>query len=133
MTDKQTLLAFRLKQAEETLTDDRALNDWPDIDFTDDRDGCLFTATVRRKEVEGSGIGDEKEEGVKKTTGKTTGKTIDLILLLLSENPAASIPELAEKIEKSERAVERAIRKLREEGRIRRIGPAKGGRWEVVK
>ena len=97
----------------------------------------MFTATVRRKEVEGSGISAEEEEGVKKTTGKTpgktTGKTPDLILLLLSENPAASIPELAEKIEKSERAVERAIRKLREEGRIRRIGPAKGGHWEVVK
>lgn len=92
----------------------RALNDWPDIDFTDDRDGCLFTATVRRKEVEGSGISAEEEEGVKKTTGKTP----DLILLLLSENPAASIPELAEKIEKSERAVERAIRKLRPRGEI---------------
>jgi len=25
----------------------RALNDWPEIDFTDDREGCLFTATVR--------------------------------------------------------------------------------------
>ncbi|MBK9229699.1 MAG: putative DNA binding domain-containing protein [Anaerolineae bacterium] len=28
----------------------RALEDWPEIDFTDDRDGCLFTATVHRKE-----------------------------------------------------------------------------------
>ena len=27
----------------------RALDDWPEIDFTDDRDGCLFTATVHRK------------------------------------------------------------------------------------
>jgi predicted HTH transcriptional regulator len=26
----------------------RALEQWPQIDFTDDRDGCLFTATVRR-------------------------------------------------------------------------------------
>ena len=110
-----------------------ALNVWPDIDFTDDRDSCLFTATVRRKQVEGSGVSAEIDEGVKKTTGKATGKTPDLILLLLSKNSAASIPELAEKTEKSERAVERAIRKLREEGRIRRIGPAKGGHWEVVK
>jgi predicted HTH transcriptional regulator len=92
----------------------------------------LFSATVRRKEVEEAGKSAGEDEGVKKTTGKTTGKTPDMILLLLSENPAASIPELAEKIEKSERAVERAIRKLREEGRIRRIGPAKGGRWEVI-
>lgn len=28
----------------------RVLEDWPEIDFTDDRDGCLFTATVHRKE-----------------------------------------------------------------------------------
>jgi hypothetical protein len=28
----------------------RALDAWPEIDFTDDRDGCLFTATVHRNE-----------------------------------------------------------------------------------
>jgi len=27
----------------------RALDAWPKIDFTDDRDGCLFTATVQRR------------------------------------------------------------------------------------
>jgi hypothetical protein len=26
----------------------RALDAWPEIDFTDDQDGCLFTATVHR-------------------------------------------------------------------------------------
>ncbi|WP_199177362.1 ATP-binding protein [Geothermobacter hydrogeniphilus] len=30
----------------------RALEKWSDIDFTDDHDGCLFTATVHRKPVE---------------------------------------------------------------------------------
>jgi ATP-dependent DNA helicase RecG len=29
----------------------RALEDWPNITFTDDRDGCQFTATVHRKVV----------------------------------------------------------------------------------
>jgi ATP-dependent DNA helicase RecG len=29
----------------------RALEKWPAIDFADDHDGCLFTATVRRKPV----------------------------------------------------------------------------------
>ena len=29
----------------------RALEDWPEIDFSDDRDGCLFTATVHRKDI----------------------------------------------------------------------------------
>jgi ATP-dependent DNA helicase RecG len=27
----------------------RALDAWPEIDFIDDRDGCLFTATVHRE------------------------------------------------------------------------------------
>ncbi|PZN81873.1 MAG: ATP-dependent DNA helicase RecG [Candidatus Methylumidiphilus alinenensis] len=29
----------------------RALQNWPDIDFTDDRERCLFIATVHRKEI----------------------------------------------------------------------------------
>ena len=70
---------------------------------------------------------------IEKTLGKTLGKTLDAILLLLDENPSLSIHEIAEKINKSESAVERAIRKLREEGRLKRIGPAKGGHWEIIK
>ena len=65
-------------------------------------------------------------------SGKTLGKTPDAILLLLDENPSLSIPEIAERINKSESAVERAIRKLREEGRLKRIGPAKGGHWKII-
>jgi len=30
----------------------RALEAWPQIDFVDDHDGCLFTVTVHRKPVE---------------------------------------------------------------------------------
>ena len=66
-------------------------------------------------------------------SGKTPGKTPDAILLLLDENPSLSIPEIAERINKSESAVERAIRKLRGEGRLKRIGPAKGGYWKIIK
>ena len=102
----------------------RALDDWRDIDFVDDREGCLFTATVHRKEL--------AQAVLLKTPGKTPGKTPDMILLLLKEYPKLSIPELAAKMEKSERAVERAIRKLRQMKRLERIGPAKGGHWEVI-
>ena len=49
----------------------RALEDWPEIDFNDDRDGCLFTAIVHRKEV----IYTEVEADGEKTPGKTPGKT----------------------------------------------------------
>ena len=33
----------------------RALEEWPEIRFTDDREGCMFTATIHRKGLEGPG------------------------------------------------------------------------------
>ena len=64
--------------------------------------------------------------------GGGSGKTPDLVLARLQEVPQASIPELAEYLGKSASAMERAIRKLREEGRLQRIGPAKGGYWKML-
>jgi len=67
-----------------------------------------------------------------KTPGKTPGKTPDAILMLLKKQPDLTISQLAETLKKSSSAVERALRKLREQGRLRRIGPDKGGTWEVL-
>ena len=103
----------------------RALEDWPEIDFTDDREGCLFTATVHRKEILGSA---EFEIGSEKSSEKSSEK----ILALLKTNPELSAREMADMIGITQRAVEKQIAKLRDENRIRRIGPDKGGYWEVV-
>lgn len=48
-------------------------------------------------------------------------------------NQEITIPEIAEKLNKTERTIERQITKLRTLELIARIGPAKGGRWEVLK
>ena len=98
----------------------RALEDWPEIDFTDDREGCLFTATVHRKEILGSA---EFEIGSEKSSEKSSEK----ILALLKTNPELSAREMADMIGITQRAVEKQIAKLRDENRIRRIGPDKGG------
>ena len=66
------------------------------------------------------------------TLGKTLGKTPEQILGLLRENAHYSIPELATHTGKSESAVERSIRKLREAGVLERVGPAKGGYWRII-
>ena len=68
-----------------------------------------------------------------KTPGKTLGKTPGKIRDILLKTPTLSIPEIALKLAKSESAIERAIRKLRENNLLRRIGPDKGGHWEVLK
>jgi Predicted transcriptional regulator containing an HTH domain and an uncharacterized domain shared with the mammalian protein Schlafen len=67
-----------------------------------------------------------------KTLVKTPVKTSDAILALLREQPGLRLADVAEALGKSTSAVERATRKLREEGRVRYVGPQKGGRWEVL-
>ena len=101
----------------------RALDAWPEIDFLDDRDGCLFTVTVHRKVVKSSGKSSETPGELPKTSGK--------ILAALKLDGELTIPGLAGLIDVTERSIERNIRKLQEQGRLRRIGPAKGGHWEV--
>lgn len=54
------------------------------------------------------------------------------ILALLRSEPRLPARVLAERLGISPRAVEKQIAKLRERGRLRRIGPAKGGHWEVM-
>lgn len=106
----------------------RALDAWPEIDFVDDRDGCLFTAAVHREVGESIPQKSQTAGELLKTSGKTSGK----ILAALKQDGNLTIPELASLIGVTERSIERNIRKLQEQGRLRRIGPAKGGHWEVL-
>ena len=64
--------------------------------------------------------------------GKTSGKTSGKVLLLLKEAPELSIPEMATRLGKSERTIERATHELRSTGKLTRIGPDKGGHWKVM-
>ena len=68
------------------------------------------------------------------TPGETPGqtrKTPELILDALRLSPQSTLTELAAALGKSESAIERGVKKLREQGRLLRVGPNKGGHWEV--
>ena len=54
------------------------------------------------------------------------------IISLIKENPLITIHELADKIGLTVKGVEWNIRKVKEDGKLKRIGPAKGGYWEIV-
>ena len=71
----------------------------------------------------------ERPKTREKTRVKTREKTIDLI----KNNPKITSAELAEILEITVKGVEWNIKKLKEKGIIKRIGPAKGGYWEVIK
>lgn len=101
----------------------RAIEAWPEIDFTDDREGCLFTVTVHRKEIKASGEKRKGASGAPKTSGK--------IMEHLNKDEHLTIPELARLIGITERSIERNIRKLQDQVFLRRIGPAKGRFLEV--
>ncbi|TRO81922.1 winged helix-turn-helix domain-containing protein [Desulfuromonas acetexigens] len=62
------------------------------------------------------------------TSGKTSGK----IVVAIRKNPSITIPELSRFVGVTERSIERNLQKLQENGRIRRVGPAKGGPWVVI-
>lgn len=66
-----------------------------------------------------------------KSSVKSSGKTPDRILDLIRATPAIAIPQIAESLGLTSRAIEKQVRKLKTQGRLRRIGPDKGGRWRV--
>ena len=68
-----------------------------------------------------------------KMSGNASKKTSGKILAAVKQNALITIPDLAAFIGIiTARSVERNIQKLQEAGLLRRIGPAKGGYWEVV-
>jgi ATP-dependent DNA helicase RecG len=70
---------------------------------------------------------------VVKTVAKTVVKTEEKIVALIKENPAITRVMLKNQSGLSIRGVEWNLRKLKAAGVIRRIGPDKGGHWEVLK
>ncbi len=92
----------------------------------------LFVARFWRKELQ-KNVTVKTEATSKESSGKSSGKTENQVLSLLSGKPEMTIPELAETLKITTRGIEKQIAKLRREGRLRRIGPAKGGHWEINK
>jgi predicted HTH transcriptional regulator len=67
-----------------------------------------------------------------KASVETSVETSVEILNYLSQNPKMTLAEVAQKIGRSVRAIELATAKLTKEKKLRRIGPKKGGHWQVL-
>jgi len=126
----------------------RALEHWPDIEFQDDREGCLFTAIIRRhagKELSGRASGAQEgsqeinekgasgQKGSQKSSQKGSQKSSQKILALMALDAAITIATLATTLELTDRAVKKQIAQLKATGQLRRVGPDKGGHWEVTR
>ena len=69
----------------------------------------------------------------KTPTEKTTEKTTEKILRILEGHPFFTAGQLADELGITIDGVDYNIRKLKERGRIVRIGGDKGGHWKVIK
>lgn len=103
---------------------------WPEVDFVDNREGGLFTAVVHRQLYsELDGLISSVESSVE--SAPSSEETTASILKILAKSPDQTIRELASDLNLTTRAVEKQLAKLKKQGRLIRVGPNKGGHWEI--
>ena len=80
-----------------------------------------------------SEISSEKGSEISSEIGATPGTAIDaLILRDLAAEPTLSARRLAERLQLSQRAVEKHLAALQQQGRLLRHGSPRAGTWQVL-
>ena len=79
-----------------------------------------------KKSVEKSRVESRVESSVKKQS------SAEKIVAYLVANPTASAHELSVAVNLTVKGIEKNLKALRESGRLRHVGPTKGGHWEVI-
>ena len=70
--------------------------------------------------------------GQKSTLKSTLKSTRKNIVEMIESNPTITLNEIAEQLGKNPRGIDKHIKQLQDQGIIRRVGPAKGGHWEII-
>jgi len=96
------------------ISDD--LKNYPEIELSWSEPGIAFRVTFSKKRY----------------TPEMSEKTREKILSNLNATPYITMNELTKIVGISKKGVEWQMAKLKKEGRIKRIGPDKGGYWEVT-
>jgi len=104
------------------------LQNYPEIALEWKEPGIAFRVTFLKKNYVA-----EQTAIYTDASGKTSGKTSGKILELIESNKNITIPEIAAIIGVTERSIERNIQNLQRENKLKRVGSAKGGHWEIIK
>lgn len=91
-------------------------------------DPFFRVAFYRDPEYSLKGVQRKLADGSEKSSEKSSEK----ILRMLKEHPSISAQEMANVIGISSRAIEKHLSKMKDNKAIKRVGPAKGGHWEVI-
>ena len=73
------------------------------------------------------------ESTLKNTLKNTLKGTRKSIVEIMMKNPNITITQIAKQLRMNSRGIDKHIKSLREQGIIRRVGPDKGGHWEIIK
>jgi ATP-dependent DNA helicase RecG len=103
----------------------KALQEYPETSFEVQEIGGGVLVTFAQ-----AGAKQLQEAGA--TELKSSEKSSEKSLALLRKSPALTISDLAQQLGISQRAVEKQIENLKRNGTLRRVGPDKGGHWQVL-
>lgn len=111
----------------------RALADWPDVFFIDDREGNQFKVIISRSPSIANTpmtLKTKKTDLTDPETGLTDPKKA--LIACLANDPKSSYTQLAQVLSVSTSTIKRMLQELKNEGNIQRIGTARGGAWKIV-
>ena len=97
------------------------LNDYPEIELKWTEPGIAFRVSFIKKNF-------TAQQESEKSSQKSSQKIIEII----KNNSQITTTEISGMLGITRRAVAKNIAKLQEEGIIKRIGPDKGGHWEII-
>jgi len=109
-------------------------HDIPAPDFDPGMSGLMLTfhANPRRlREVLGERA--RLDEGLDEGLDERLGENRAAIVRLMRKSSRITVSEVAKALQISRTAADKNIQVLKARGYIRRVGPAKGGHWEVLK
>jgi predicted HTH transcriptional regulator len=81
---------------------------------------------------QGGVLGKTPVKSSQKSSQKGSQKSSQKIIAAMKENNTITIEELAARLKITDRAIKKSIAHLKDAGVIKRVGPDKGGYWEVV-
>lgn len=96
-------------------------------------DGDVFKTKISLNETNRSDVGVNVGVKAGVNVGVKFSETERRVLECIKENGEFSAEEIAGKIQKDKRTVERAFKSLKEQGIIERNGSDKAGSWQVIK
>jgi len=100
----------------------RAIKAWQEPDYNYEFAGLMITFKT-----------DIEEKTPGKGSPKSSPKTEMKVIELMMDKPKISTATIGEILGISKRAVLKHTKKLQEKGMLKRIGPARGGHWEITR